>query len=63
MQNEMNLANDSFIATISNQGVILKDQIFYIQVQPLIRKKLEFKVKKIYSVLIQWNHGIKVVIF
>ena len=46
MQNEMNLANDSFIATISNQGVILKDQIFYIQVQPLIRKKLEFKVNK-----------------
>ena len=46
MQNEMNLANDSFIATISNQGVILKDQIFHIQVQPLIRKKLEFKVNK-----------------
>ena len=44
MQNDMDLANDSFIATISNQEVILKNFEFEIQVKPLIRQKTAFLV-------------------
>lgn len=47
MQNDMSLSNDSFKATISNQGIVLKDYDFTVQVAPLIRRKTDFKVTDI----------------
>lgn len=42
VQNNMSLANDSYFCTISNQDAILYDQMFQVEVTPLVRKKMPF---------------------
>ena len=42
MQNDMTLSNDSFLATITNLEVTLKDQLFNIRVTPLIKRTEPF---------------------
>ena len=42
MQNDMTLSNDSFLATITNLEVTLKDQLFNIRVIPLIKRTEPF---------------------
>ena len=55
MQSDMSLANDSFIATISNQDAVLQNVNFIVKVKPLLRRKLALKVTEAKTQLTQMH--------
>jgi hypothetical protein len=42
MQNDMTFSNDSFVASISNLEMTLRDQLFHIRVIPLVKRSEPF---------------------
>ena len=53
MQTDMSLANDSFVATVANQGAVLENLVFHVKVMPLVRSKETLKVTEVKAGLSQ----------